>query len=152
MVWAGVVGLELYDPLNKKWLQAHTQAHYVLMQVLLQAGQDFVDVKEIEDGKNLLISVDRTKIKTIGHDAIHDFLLKLQVYKSMGDIENGAKLYSNYSKVSNDTEPYTWENWREIVLAHKKPRAILVQPNTELQGTFLNIWKSIFIKYKLYVF
>lgn len=143
LIWAGVVGLELYDPLTKKWLQAHTQARYALMQSLVEAGQGFIDIKETEDGKNLLLSVDRTKIRTVGRDAIHNMLLKIQTYKSTGDFENAEKLYNHYSKVSNDNESYTWEKWRDIVLAHKKPRAILVQANTDLQSkhkqSFLDI-------------
>lgn len=128
LAWAGLVGLELYDPLTKHWLQAHTQARYVLMQVLLQHGQGIVDIKEIDDGKNLLLSFDRKKIETIGRDAVSNFLLKLQTYKSIGDVENGTKMYNQYSTVSDDTE------WRNIVLEYKKPRKILVQANTKLQG------------------
>lgn len=139
LIWAGVVGLELYDPLTKKWLQAHTQARYALMQALFEAGQGLIDIKETDEGKNLLLSVDRTKIGTVGRDAIRNVLLKIQTFKSTGDFENAEKLYKHHSKVSNDNELYTWEKWRDIVLAHKKPKAILVQANTDLQGKHTDI-------------
>ena len=69
----------------------------------MEAGQDFLTIKEVtgEDGKpDLLISMDRSKIMSVGQPAIAQFLLKLQVYKSTGDIAAAKNMYDKYSEVS----------------------------------------------------
>ncbi len=51
-------------------------------QVLLEAGEDFVKIEELtaEDGEpDILISLDESKIETVGVPAIGRFLCKLQV-------------------------------------------------------------------------
>ncbi|XP_075222805.1 dipeptidyl peptidase 3 isoform X2 [Lycorma delicatula] len=133
MVWNGTAkALETYQPNNKVWLQSHSQARFVILQVLLEAGKGFVTVKETEPGQELLVSLDRTKINTVGKEAIGDFLLKLQVYKSTANQPEARRMFDKYSNVRADP-PFPWAEWRKIVLAHKQPRKLFVQSNTEIK-------------------
>ena len=54
----------------------------MILRVLLEAGEDLVKVEKIkgEDGNpDILITLDRSKIISVGKPAIGDFLRKLQV-------------------------------------------------------------------------
>merc|ERR1711934_704888 len=123
-------GLEMFSLASQEWKQAHSQARFVIMQVMLEAGQDFLTIKECtgEDGKpDMLITMDRSKVATVGQPAIASFLQKLQIYKATADIGAAKLMYDKYSEVS---EP--WASRRDIVVARKQPRMILVQANTNL--------------------
>eukprot|EP00061_Rhincodon_typus_P005677 g25492.t1 len=81
MVRAGVLGLEFYTPESQQWRQAHMQARFVILRVLLEAGQGFVTIRQTTgtDGKpDAIITLDRSKISTVGKTAIEEFLRKLQ--------------------------------------------------------------------------
>ena len=71
-----ILGLEFYNPDGAKWGQAHRNGGHVILQVLLEAGNDFIRIKEVvKDGKPYLyIGMDRSKIRTIGKEAIGNFL------------------------------------------------------------------------------
>ena len=65
--------------------QAHMQARYVILRVL-QEIEGFVNISQCigQDGQpDLVISLDRSKIRNEGKAAIGQFLLKLQVISVM---------------------------------------------------------------------
>ena len=111
-------------------------ARFVITQVMLAAGENFLRVEKTtgEDGNpDLLITMDRSMIATVGAPAISKFLLELQVHKSTGDVKAARKMYEGYSEVSGEGER-PWLVWRDIVIARKKPRVILVQVGYTLIG------------------
>ncbi|MEQ2167938.1 hypothetical protein GOODEAATRI_009209 [Goodea atripinnis] len=142
MVRAGLLGLEFYTPESKSWRQvihlpeAHMQARFVILRVLLEAGEGLVGLEEVtgQDGKpDARITLDRSKIGTVGKNAIHRFLCKLQVFKSTADVEGGRALYEGYSTVS-DTGAHNFLRLRKTVLLRKEARKMFVQANTRISG------------------
>ncbi|CAB1315945.1 unnamed protein product [Coregonus sp. 'balchen'] len=136
MVRAGLLGLEFYTPESKSWRQAHMQARFVILRVLLEAGEGLVTLKEStgKDGRpDALITLDRSKIHTVGKAAIERFLCKLQVLKSTADVEGGRALYEGYSAVS-DSGSHNFLCLRETVLQRKEARKMFVQANTRVKG------------------
>lgn len=70
------------------------------------------------------MKVDRPKLRTTAYKALSEFLSKLHIYKSMGDFEAAEKFFNHYSEVDEEMIKV-----RNIVLAHKLPRRLELQPN-----------------------
>ncbi|XP_028036421.1 dipeptidyl peptidase 3 [Bombyx mandarina] len=130
LLWNGAAkATEMYQPSTKTWLQAHARARFVIMRLLELEGGGLLTVEESEPGKNLLLTLQKDRLATDGKKIIGDFLVKLQTIKATGDFSAGEKLFNKYSSLD---EP--WGRWRDIVLMHKQPRNIFVQPNTFHKG------------------
>lgn len=135
MFLSGLRSLTNYCPANKKWLQAHANGRFVILRVCLEQAKDLVKIEETEEGKNLILSVDRTKLHTEGKKIMGEFLLKLQIYKATADIGRAKAMFDKYSEVS-DKGSHPWARWRDVVIAHEKPRRIFVQSHTYVDGKF----------------
>jgi dipeptidyl-peptidase-3 len=133
MLRSGLLGLEFYTPQTKKWRQAHMQARYVIMRVLMECDPPIFNIDNItgSDGKpDLIVKFDRTKLESVGRPVIGEFLKKLQVYKSIADFKSGQEMYDKYSTV---TEEHL--TLRDIVMSRKMPRRLFVQPHTLLNDS-----------------
>eukprot|EP00826_Nyctotherus_ovalis_P055152 TRINITY_DN7308_c0_g3_i2.p3 TRINITY_DN7308_c0_g3~~TRINITY_DN7308_c0_g3_i2.p3 ORF type:complete len:204 (+),score=85.06 TRINITY_DN7308_c0_g3_i2:1347-1958(+) len=137
IVVSGIRGLEHYNPEKGQWMQAHVNAGYVILKVLLEAGEGLVKIELCKkDGKDYVEArIDRTKIKTVGKEVIGKFLKKLHVFRSMGDLQRGKELFDYYSKVDENMLKI-----REVALMYKVSRRL------ELQGN-LRVEKDGSIKY-----
>jgi len=127
MVRAGVCALEFYTPATSSFRQAHMWARYVILQVLLEAGDGLLTLHKAvgaDGAPDFTLRLDREKIRTVGKPAIGRFLLALQTHKSLGDFPSGEAMFAKYSAVN----PAMIEI-RDIVMARKEPRKLLVQPH-----------------------
>lgn len=126
MARAGLLALEFWDPKSEKWGQPHMQARFSILKTFLQAG--FVRIVHTKDDfSDLYIEVDRDQILTVGKKAIGDYLQKLHIFKTSGDLEAGKALYAETTKVEPELARY-----RDAVLKAKLPRKQFVQANTEV--------------------
>jgi dipeptidyl-peptidase-3 len=131
MARAGLAALQFWDPASRKWGQAHMQARFAILQVFLEAGTEFCELKYTkEDASDLNIHLDRNKIESHGRPAINKFLQKLQVYKATADLEAGKALYEGVTHVNE----FYASKLRPEVLRQAKPRKVFVQANTFLVG------------------
>ncbi|CAG5035838.1 unnamed protein product [Parnassius apollo] len=130
LMWNGTAkATEMYQPSTKTWLQAHARARFVLLRLLQLEGDGLLTVSEPRPGHELLLTLDRHRLATDGKRIIGEFLVKLQTLKATGDSVAAEQLFDRYSRLD---EP--WSRWRDIVMLHKQPRNIFVQPNTSLKG------------------
>ncbi|MCJ1312893.1 hypothetical protein MMC25_006569 [Agyrium rufum] len=127
MARAGVVALEFWDPKSGKWGQNHMRARYAILQVFLEAGEDFTTLSHsADDLSDLVIRVDRSKILSVGRPAVSRFLQKLHIYKCTADVKAANELYNKYTSVNG----FWAEKVRPTVMAKKMPRKVFVQANT----------------------
>lgn len=124
MCYSGLSGLENYS--EGKWQQAHCQARYVILQVLMEAGHGFITITE-SGPDNLELNIDPTQIITVGIPAISQLLAYLNIYKATANVSGMTAMFEKYSKVHGKFIGY-----REIILSKKKSRSIFVQPNIVL--------------------
>lgn len=77
-------------------MQAHMQARYVILRVLLECDPPLLSIEHMTggDGKpDLMIMFNKSNLETVGKPKIGEFLKKLQV---IDDMRRGCILYTSY--------------------------------------------------------
>lgn len=142
MARAGLLALQVYTPSASgsggSWGQAHMQARFVLLRVMLEAGGGLLELPGLdtvlaagragaaacaEGDAGLHVRLDRSKIRSVGIPAVGAFLRRLQVAKSTADAAGGRAMYERLCAV-----PEEWLAVRELVVSKRKARQLLVQP------------------------
>lgn len=129
MARAGVIGLEFWDPLSKKWGQPHMQARFGIFKCLHRAG--VVALKHSQDTfDDLEIVVDESKLEKEAVEALAEFLRSLHVFKTTADVTAGLEFYNEITDVTD-----SYACLRDTVLNKKLPRKQLIQVNTSLDAS-----------------
>jgi dipeptidyl-peptidase III len=127
MIMSAIRGLHTYIQDSKLWKQAHSQARFVIMRVLMDKNENLFTIKIDEENDNFIIGFNKQLLLTEGINIIKEFVKQLQIYKSTADVENGSELFEKYSDVSE-----YFINLRRIYVKYKKPREQHIQPHLEL--------------------
>lgn len=137
MARAGLAALEHYDIASRKWGQAHMQARFSILRVLLERGDGVAKLEftDKNDGRitDLCVRIDRSKILNQGRKSMDGYLQELHISKAIADVDGARKLFVGL------TDLVQWAGseerlkmFREEVLRKKVPRKIFVQMGTEL--------------------
>ncbi|EDP51443.1 dipeptidyl peptidase III [Aspergillus fumigatus A1163] len=111
----GLRALENYNPSTKKWGQAHSRAHFGMLQHMLQS-------------QNLTIRVNRFLLQE-GKASLGRMLLRLHIYRCTADMRSCREFYEDLTTVHEEAL-----GWREVVLMKKDPPLAFCHANTFLQG------------------
>ena len=117
-----VLGLKLFDPVNSKWGQAHTQGAFVFVHYVIKNQDPLAPILEFdikEDNSSFEINLNRTRMLSSGHRFIAEILRILQEYRSTANVKAATEFYNEYSQVSAQ-----FMRLREIVLSHPVPRRL----------------------------
>ena len=121
----GISALEYYNLENKKFTQAHMNGRYVILQVLIEAGNNFIKIEKLKNSENkdwIYATLDKEQILTTGKKAMGDFLLKMNVFKATADFARASEMFQKYSQVNE-----FFLELRQIVLDNKKPVRVEIQ-------------------------
>ncbi|CAM6085105.1 unnamed protein product [Calypogeia fissa] len=141
MARAGLLALEYFSFESGEWRQAHMQARFAILRTLLSAAKQEAEdsrARGLQTGSiflefqpvgldDVVIHLNRDKIRSVGLPAIRDLLVKLQVYRSTADVKRGRELFTKLTRI-----PKEMLQFRDALLAQKTPRPMFVQMNTKL--------------------
>jgi len=105
------------------------QARYVILNVLREAGENFVTIEKTEDGP--IVRLDRTKIATVGNKAIGEFL------KKINGLQSNCKCGGRHCNVQQIFRcKFRVFGTPKNCSGKKQPRKVFIQPHTYiLDGT-----------------
>ncbi|EAW11029.1 dipeptidyl peptidase III [Aspergillus clavatus NRRL 1] len=124
----GLRALDNYSPSTKKWGQAHSRAHFGMLQHLLRDSHGLYRIILDKENKTLTVKVNRPLLHE-GKASLGRMLLRLHIYRCTADAHNCRSFYEGLTTVEMEAL-----EWREVVLAKKDPPPAFSHANTFLEG------------------
>ncbi|CAM6106763.1 unnamed protein product [Calypogeia fissa] len=140
MARAGFLALNFYSFDTGNWRQAHMQGRFAILRTLIEASdrdaewstsQGIIDKKKfleivLRSENEVVLHLNRDKIRTVGVPSISELLIRLQVYRSTADVKRGRQFFTELTRV-----PKYMLKYRRAISAD--PRPMMVQMNTKLE-------------------
>ncbi|KAI9725808.1 MAG: hypothetical protein M1828_002437 [Chrysothrix sp. TS-e1954] len=123
----GLRGLKNFNSEDNTWGQAHSRAHFAMLQYLLKHTSGLMKIIHHELENTLTVHVDRSKILSQGKPALGQMLLNLHMYRCTANVSACRQFYEELSKPTNEHLM-----WRKIVMSQLPPALRFVQGNTFL--------------------
>ena len=129
----GILGLPLFNPINKKWGQAHTQGAWVFTHFIMEnqkKGKEIIKVQITEDQngeQSLNLVISKENILEYGQELVGQILLRLHIWKCTADSESAKEFYAHHSEVSE-----FFLRVRKITCDNEKPRRLELNHNLKL--------------------
>ncbi|GFF48981.1 dipeptidyl peptidase III [Aspergillus lentulus] len=124
----GLRALENYNPSTKKWGQAHSRAHFGMLQHMLRDSSGLYKIIHDKESQNLTVQVNRSLLQE-GKASLGRMLLRLHVYRCTADIRSCREFYEDLTTVNEEAL-----GWRKVVLMKKDPPLAFCHANTFLDG------------------
>ncbi|KAF7126245.1 hypothetical protein CNMCM5793_002740 [Aspergillus hiratsukae] len=124
----GLRALENYNPSTKKWGQAHSRAHFGMLQHMLRDSSGLYNIIHDKESRNLTVQVNRSRLQE-GKASLGRMLLRLHIYRCTADIRSCREFYEGLTTVNEEAL-----GWREVVLIKKDPPLAFCHANTFLDG------------------
>lgn len=130
-MYQAIKALRMYNVEKNVWGQAHCLAAYAIFSAVRKECPNLItfEFTEKEGKEYFYMNVDRSKLRTDGHNALSKFLKKLHILKSIGDFDQAKEWFDGYSSLDEEILKV-----KALVELHKKPRRIELQPNLFAKG------------------
>jgi dipeptidyl-peptidase-3 len=127
---AGLTALDTYQAATNTFGSAHGRARFFILRTMLEACPGLVRVEQVQgqDGPDMLLHMAPDLPGEAGRAALGRLLLRLQVWRSTGDVPAAAAELGRLSAVS----AAPWPALVGIARARRQPRAQLVQHGVEV--------------------
>ena len=97
-----ILGLNLYNKKNKTWSHPYIQALWIITKYILETqkeGEEIFKINLDEEKETIQVELNKEMVLFLTKEILSKFMLKLHIWKCIGDVENANNCIEHYSEV-----------------------------------------------------